>query len=106
VTCGKYIEGPGIDLSNEVCQRNLEGVVAKRKPGTYSTMSGWLKINNPNYTQSAQRQELFESFKEKSTGQRRNLTPIPNKPTRRAVSFSSGPPLNCSSSQGVMLEAK
>jgi ATP-dependent DNA ligase len=33
-----------IDLFNEVCQRNLEGVVAKRKTGTYSTVSGWLKI--------------------------------------------------------------
>jgi ATP-dependent DNA ligase len=25
-----------IDFFNEVCQRNLEGVVAKRKTGTYS----------------------------------------------------------------------
>jgi hypothetical protein len=40
VICGKYVEGRGIDLFTEVCQRNLEGVVAKRKSGTYSTISG------------------------------------------------------------------
>jgi bifunctional non-homologous end joining protein LigD len=37
VICGKYIEGRGIDLYNEVLRRNLEGVVAKRKTGTYAT---------------------------------------------------------------------
>jgi len=35
VICGKYVEGRGIDLFNEVCQRNLEGVVAKRKGGEW-----------------------------------------------------------------------
>jgi ATP-dependent DNA ligase len=52
-----------IDLFNEVCERNLEGVLAKRKTGTYSTVSGWLRIKNPNYTQSERRHELFETFK-------------------------------------------
>jgi hypothetical protein len=64
-------------LFNEVCDRNLEGVVAKRKTGTYSTVSGWLKIKNPAYTQSEQRHELFDSFKAKQTKQ---LPPIPKKP--------------------------
>ena len=77
---GKYVEERGVDLFNEVCQRNLEGVVAKRKTGTYSTISGWLKIKNPNYTQSERRHELFESFKAKSTNSQRNLPPIPKKP--------------------------
>jgi ATP-dependent DNA ligase len=63
VICGKYVEGRRIDLFTEVCQRNLEGIVAKRKSGTYSTISGWLKIKNPNYTQSEQRHELFELVK-------------------------------------------
>src|SRR3981081_3126953 len=54
VLCGKYIEARGVDLFNEVVRRNLEGVVAKRKTGTYATVSGWLKIKNPNYTQSEQ----------------------------------------------------
>src|ERR1700676_3816310 len=29
--CGKYVEARGIDLFNEVCRRNLEGIVAKAK---------------------------------------------------------------------------
>jgi hypothetical protein len=85
VICDKYVEGRGGDLFNEVCQRNLEGAVAKRKTGTYSTISGWLKIKNPNYTQSERRHELFESFKTKSTNSQRSLPPIPKKPPRRAI---------------------
>jgi hypothetical protein len=85
VICGKYVEERGVDLFNEVCERNLEGVVAKRKTGTYSTISGWLKVKNPNYTQSERRHELFESFKTKSTNSQRNLPPIPKKPLRRAI---------------------
>lgn len=46
VVCGKHIEGRGVDLYNEVCQRNLEGVAARRKTGTYASISGWLKIQN------------------------------------------------------------
>lgn len=38
--CGKYVEERGVELYNEVDERNLEGVVAKRKSGTYSTVSG------------------------------------------------------------------
>jgi bifunctional non-homologous end joining protein LigD len=89
VICGKYIEGRGIDLFTEVCQRNLEGIVAKRKSGTYSTISGWLKIKNPNYTQSEQRHELFESIKAKTAAPRLNLPPIPKKPPRRAITSST-----------------
>jgi ATP-dependent DNA ligase len=62
VICGKYIEGRGVDLFNEVVLRNLEGVVAKRKTGTYATVSSWLKIKNLNYTQSERRHELYEIF--------------------------------------------
>jgi bifunctional non-homologous end joining protein LigD len=80
VICGKYVEGRGVDLFNEVCERNLEGVVAKRKTGTYATVSGWLKIKNPNYTQSERRHELFDSFKTKQ----KTLPPIPKKPPRRS----------------------
>ncbi len=85
VVCGKYVEGRGVDLFREVCQRNLEGVVAKRKTGTYSTVSGWLKIKNPQYTQSARRHELFESFNAKRS--RKALLPSPSrkKPPQRAV---------------------
>src|SRR6202140_899242 len=55
VICGKYVEGRGVDLFNEVVRRNLEGVVAKRKNGSYTTVSDWLKIKNPNYSHSARR---------------------------------------------------
>ena len=84
VICGKYVEGRGIDLFNEICQRNLEGVVAKRKTGTYATVSGWLKIKNPWYTHSERRHELFETFKAKQTKQQQ-LPPIPKKPPQRSL---------------------
>jgi bifunctional non-homologous end joining protein LigD len=80
VLCGKYVEGRGVDWFNEVVRRNLEGVVAKRKTGMYATFSGWLKIKNPNYTQSERRYELFETFKAKQAP-----PPIPKKPPLRAL---------------------
>jgi hypothetical protein len=83
VICGKYVEGRGVDLFNEVVRRNLEGVVAKRKTGTYATVSGWLKIKNPNYTQSERRHELFDKFKAKAATVK--LPPVPKKPPLRAV---------------------
>jgi hypothetical protein len=70
--------------STKVVRRNLEGVVAKRKTGTYATVSGWLKIKNPNYTQSERRHELFETFKAKETKQPQ-LPPIPKKPPQRSL---------------------
>jgi len=83
VICGKYVEGRGVDLFNEVVRRNLEGVVAKRKNGSYTTVSDWLKIKNPNYSHSERRYELFDSFKAKQA--LRELPPIPKKPPLRAV---------------------
>jgi hypothetical protein len=76
------VEGPGVDLFNEVCERNLEGVVAKRKTGKYSTVSGWLKIKNPRYTQTERRHELFESFK---TKQSKRLEAVPKRPPKRTM---------------------
>ena len=84
VICGKYVEGRGIDLFNAVVRLNLEGVVGKKKNGTYTTVSGWLKIKNPNYTQSERRYELFKSFKAK-TSSAAKLPAIPKKPPLRAV---------------------
>jgi ATP-dependent DNA ligase len=83
VICGKYVEGRGMDLYNEVVQRNLEGMVCKRKTGTYSVVSGWLKVKNPNYTQSECRYELFDSFKAQQ--RKRKLPAIPKKPPLRSV---------------------
>jgi ATP-dependent DNA ligase len=85
---GKYVEGRGVDLFNEVPRRNLEGAVAKRKTGTYSVVSGWLKIKNPQYTQTERRHELFESFKAKQTT--KVLPPIPKKlPVRTRTTQTS-----------------
>ena len=84
VICGKYIEGRGVDLFNEVVRRNLEGVIAKRKTGTYTTVSDWLKIKNPTYSQTERRHELFESFKAKASNGAK-LPPIPKKPPLRAT---------------------
>lgn len=51
-------------LFEEVCERNLEGLVAKRRMGTYAE-HGWLKIKNPKYTQAAGRQDMFAAFRER-----------------------------------------
>jgi bifunctional non-homologous end joining protein LigD len=82
IICGKFVEGRGIDLFNEVVRRNLEGVVAKRKNGIYTTVSGWLKVKNPQYTQSERRYESFESFKQQP---KREMPAIPKKPPLRVV---------------------
>jgi ATP-dependent DNA ligase len=84
VICGKYVEGRGVDLFREVCERNLEGVVAKRKAGTYAAVSGWLKIKNADYTQAERRHELFD-FSEAKAAKRQQLPPIPKKPPFRAI---------------------
>jgi len=49
-----------------VCQRDLEGVVAKHKHATYGVNGpvGWFKILNPDYTQKRGQREMFEGFRE------------------------------------------
>jgi bifunctional non-homologous end joining protein LigD len=60
----QHVERDGKLLFEEVCERNLEGIVAKRKTGVYAE-HGWLKIKNPRYTQSEGRHEMFEAFHER-----------------------------------------
>ena len=44
----------------EICARDLEGIVAKRKLGTYrDDAPGWLKLKNPTYSQAEGRHELL-----------------------------------------------
>ncbi len=53
----------GCDLFRVACKRDLEGIVAKWAYGTYQTDSrgtSWLKIKNPDYSQTASRHELFD----------------------------------------------
>jgi len=44
-----HIEPYGIDFFRLACQRDLEGIVAKRKAGAYG--ESWFKIRNPVYSQ-------------------------------------------------------
>jgi bifunctional non-homologous end joining protein LigD len=60
----QHIEREGKRFFAEICSRDLEGIVAKRKMGVYKDDgTGWLKIKNPSYSQAEGRQELFERGK-------------------------------------------
>ncbi|MFY9531847.1 MAG: hypothetical protein WBC04_11195 [Candidatus Acidiferrales bacterium] len=58
-----YIEGRGVDFFHTVCERNLEGIVAKHKDGVCTSAAYWLKLKNPRYSQAEGRRELFESMR-------------------------------------------
>ena len=60
----QHIERNGKLLFEEVCERNLEGMVAKRRMSVYAE-HGWLKIKNPKYTQAEGRHDMFTAFKER-----------------------------------------
>jgi ATP-dependent DNA ligase len=60
----QHVERDGKLLFEEVCERNLEGIVCKRRMSVYSE-HGWLKIKNPNYSQSEGRHEMFEAFRQR-----------------------------------------
>jgi ATP-dependent DNA ligase len=62
----QHVERNGELLFQEVCERNLEGIVCKRRMGVYAE-HGWLKIKNPNYSQSEGWQEMFEAFRDPRT---------------------------------------
>ena len=57
----------GQELFQLACERDLEGIVAKRKfdPYLLDGSTTWLKIRNQNYSQWIGREELFE--RERST---------------------------------------
>lgn len=60
----QHIERYGKKLFEEVCRRDLEGLVAKRKLGTYKGSGrNWLKIKNRNYSQAEGRHELLTRSK-------------------------------------------
>jgi bifunctional non-homologous end joining protein LigD len=57
----QHIEDRGIGLFQEICARDLEGIVAKRKRGVYKNNGvGWKKIKNPKYSQAEGRHDLFK----------------------------------------------
>jgi ATP-dependent DNA ligase len=58
----QHIDGAGKQFFNEICHRDLEGVVGKRKNGLYrEDRPDWLKIKNRSYSQTEGRQELMQS---------------------------------------------
>jgi bifunctional non-homologous end joining protein LigD len=57
-----HVEQDGEGLFRLAVEHDLEGIVAKRKPGLYmpEQSTSWLKIRNRNYSQWVGREELFE----------------------------------------------
>ena len=56
----QHIEGAGKELFAEICRRDLEGIVAKRKTGLYRQgRPDWLKVKNRAYSQAEGRHDLF-----------------------------------------------
>jgi bifunctional non-homologous end joining protein LigD len=56
----QHIDGAGKQFFAEICARDLEGVVAKRKAGLYrEDRPDWLKLKNPTYSQAEGRHELL-----------------------------------------------
>jgi ATP dependent DNA ligase domain len=62
-----HIDARGTDLFRAICERDCEGIIAKRKDSISSTAgpAAWFKVLNPAYTQKQGRKELFESFHER-----------------------------------------
>lgn len=58
-----HIDQYGSDFFRMICEKNLEGVVAKHRDGRYDSSAKWIKIKNPNYTQAEGRHELFTSYR-------------------------------------------
>jgi bifunctional non-homologous end joining protein LigD len=57
VLAAQYIAARGKDLYRLVCEKNLEGIVAKHRLSFYGEK--WIKIKNPAYTQEKGRREFF-----------------------------------------------
>lgn len=55
-----HVEQYGIDFFRMICEKDLEGIVAKHQASLYDTSAKWVKIKNPTYTQSKGRHELFD----------------------------------------------
>ena len=53
--------GNGVGLFEEICARDLEGIIAKRKRGVYTDDGkDWLKIKNPKYSRAEGRHEVLQ----------------------------------------------
>lgn len=61
-----HIEQYGTDFFRIICERDLEGIVAKHRDSRYDRSARWIKIKNPTYSQARGRHELFESHTSKN----------------------------------------
>jgi len=62
--CAQHVEGQGVGSFEEICRRDLEGIVAKRKRSLYrDDGKGWLKIKNRAYSQAEGRHEQLRKSK-------------------------------------------
>ena len=56
----QHVDGAGKQFFEEICTRDLEGVVGKHKNGTYrEDRPDWVKVKNPSYSQAEGRHELL-----------------------------------------------
>jgi ATP-dependent DNA ligase len=56
-----HVAGNGIALFQAICERDMEGVVAKLAAGMYTPEeTSWVKIKNSVYSQAEGRGEFFE----------------------------------------------
>jgi ATP-dependent DNA ligase len=56
----QHVEGEGKKMFEEICARDLEGIVAKRRLGIYKDDgNAWLKVKNRSYSQAEGRHELL-----------------------------------------------
>jgi ATP-dependent DNA ligase len=56
-----HVAATGTALFQAVCDRDMEGVVAKLARGAYTPgETTWVKIKNPGYSQAEGRAEFFE----------------------------------------------
>ena len=69
-----HLREHGSALFRAACDRDLEGLVAKWRNGTYATegvSTSWMKIKNPAYSQMTGRRELFEARRDRRQTRRR-----------------------------------
>ena len=58
-----HVDGEGERLFELICQRDMEGIVAKPMASPYRELNGktpWIKIKNPDYSQAEDRGEMFQ----------------------------------------------
>ena len=59
-----HIEDHGCALFRLACEKDLEGIVAKHRGGSYDPKRAvWIKIKNAAYSQAEGREELFEELR-------------------------------------------